>query len=518
LGTGTSEDWRTHPLGQKAVEFFERLTLIGDYYGRRWKLEPQQDELVRRFYGTRLPDGSRQYNKLSIWEPRGRGKSQKAAGFGAYQFFCGPPGQEIYAASSDREKAKRIYTAMSTAIHADKSLNRLAECSDYNLRIRHRRNGTVFQALAADSDQGHSLSPSMLIADEVHLWYGTKGRKLYDALTSGFQKRKSRLEIQISTAGDNRQSLAWDLYSYARNVRDGVIKDPRTLVHIAEVPESEDWRDPEVWQRYVPCSFVNWDEVREECRLAQIIRYKEYSFRQLYLNQWIEHQAESWVKPSEWRACQDDYTPEDLYGQRCTAALDLSSVRDLTALTLYCPDTHRTLSWCWLPGDGIFDREERDQVTYRRWADDGHLYLTTGGRIVHSEVAEKVNEILMNYDVVRLVADPYSLHLIAPYLNQEPERYPQSPGYMSPPTKWLETAISTRAIKHNGNPLLAWCVGNVVVEKDKYENVTPVKGKSRNRIDAAVALVMAVGAWIGGEGAQSEDLSRFCANRDNLLI
>lgn len=511
-----SQAWRTDPNGEKAIRFLSNLTLIGDYSGQRWNLDPWQDEWIRELYGRRNADGTRQTTRVSLWFPRGAGKTQQAAGLATFQLFAGPAGQEIYAAGPDRDKASRLFKSMAQMIRADRHLAKLCDISDHYLRIKIASKNCTFQALAADSDQGHGLAPSMLVLDELHLW---KSRSLYDALTSGFGKRKkgSRLEVQISTAGRRKEGLAWDLYSRAKNVRDGVIQDPETLVRIFEAPLEDDWTDPATWRKAMPFSFVDFDFIAAECRLARQIRWREAAFRQLYLNQWIEFAEDTWIAPDEWDACRDDYSPDELVGEPCYAALDLSSVKDLTSVSLWFPESKRTLSWSWLPSQGLKDREDRDGVTYLAWSQAGHLYFTSGGRIVHSEVAEKLNEILHTHNVVRFVADPYTLHLIAPYLDQLPEVYPQNPAHMSPPAKWFDTAVASRDIHHNGDPLLAWCVGNTVVENDKYENIRPCKSKSRKRIDPCVALIMAIGAWLGGE-APAPSSTDFYSDPANYLI
>jgi phage terminase large subunit-like protein len=475
------------------------LTLTGDYSGQRWKLGPWQRDWISELYGSRNPDGTRAKTKVSLWLPRGGAKTTQAAGIGVYELLFGPPGREIYSAGPTLEKAELLFKTAAQMIRANKYLSSRVDISDHYRRIKVIGKNSTFRSLAADTDRGHGFAPSTLILDEVHLW---KSREMYDSLITGFGKRKkgSRLEIQISTAGKSKTGLAWDLYTYAKNVRDKVVTDPETVVRIFEAADEDDWTDPKVWRKAMPFTFVDMEFIASEFKLAQVIKHKEFAFRQLYLNQWIEHSDETWISPEDWKACQEDYFEEDLLGEEAYAGLDLSSVRDLTSLSLFFPASNRVLSWSWLPSEGLADREEKDGVTYRKWKKEGHLFTTTGSRIVHSEVATKINEICQQFNVIKFVADPYSLHLIAPYLNQEPDKYPQSPGYMSPPAKWLETAIAERKVKSDGNPLLSWCMGNVVVEKDKYENISPHKHKSRKRIDPVIALVMAIGAWLGTQG------------------
>ncbi len=64
---------------------------------------------------------------------------------------------------------------------------------------------------------------------------------------------------------------------------------------------------------------------------------------------------------------------------------------------------------------------------------------------------------------------------------------------MSAPTKELARAILSRALRHGGNLLLRSVIANVAVEKDAAGNVKFTKSKARGRIDASVALAMAVG-------------------------
>ena len=56
-----------------------------------------------------------------------------------------------------------------------------------------------------------------------------------------------------------------------------------------------------------------------------------------------------------------------------------------------------------------------------------------------------------------------------------------------------ERAILDRRIRHGGNPVLTWNVANLSVTTDPAGNRKPVKLGTGQRIDAAVALIMAIG-------------------------
>jgi phage terminase large subunit-like protein len=71
---------------------------------------------------------------------------------------------------------------------------------------------------------------------------------------------------------------------------------------------------------------------------------------------------------------------------------------------------------------------------------------------------------------------------------------------MAPAIKELERAIIGRKFRHGGNPVLRWNFENVAVETDKAGNRSFHKGKSRDRIDGAVAAAMAVARASAGSG------------------
>jgi Phage Terminase len=47
-------------------------------------------------------------------------------------------------------------------------------------------------------------------------------------------------------------------------------------------------------------------------------------------------------------------------------------------------------------------------------------------------------------------------------------------------------------IQHDGNPVLEWCISNVVGRYDARSNVLPRKARPEQKIDAAIALIMGI--------------------------
>jgi phage terminase large subunit-like protein len=66
---------------------------------------------------------------------------------------------------------------------------------------------------------------------------------------------------------------------------------------------------------------------------------------------------------------------------------------------------------------------------------------------------------------------------------------------LSDPMKELEAAINNGRFHHDGNPVMTWNISNVIGKNlpGNDDVVRPIKQKAINKIDGAVALMMAIG-------------------------
>lgn len=74
---------------------------------------------------------------------------------------------------------------------------------------------------------------------------------------------------------------------------------------------------------------------------------------------------------------------------------------------------------------------------------------------------------------------------------------------MAPAIKEMERAIIGRRFRHGGHPVLRWNFDNIAIEVDKAGNIAFHKGKSKDRIDGAVAAAMAVARCAAGDSGLS---------------
>ena len=76
---------------------------------------------------------------------------------------------------------------------------------------------------------------------------------------------------------------------------------------------------------------------------------------------------------------------------------------------------------------------------------------------------------------------------------------------MSPPTKELMKLTLEERLAHGGHPVQRWMVDNIFIKTDPAGNIKPDKEKSTEKIDGAVATIMALDRALrhNGDGGRS---------------
>lgn len=494
----------------RAVDFFPAVLTHPDdspstKAGDPFHLRPWQRDFVATLFGWRRPDGSRRYTEGLGGVPRKNGKTALAAGVALYGLVAeGKTSAQIYSAAMDRDQASAIYRTASRMVMQNKLLMSRLNCVDSTKRIVYRQTGSFYNALSGDANTGHSKKPYFVLFDELHT---QRTRGLYDNLQTGMGSTVNRLFLSISTAGWDRESICFKVWQHARAVRDNNGAEfPHFLPMLYELGEKEDWRDEKTWERCNPNLGVSIsrDFLREEFAKAAVSAAFENTFRNLYLNQWVE-QAIRWLSMEAWDECGGELP--DLLDEPCWAGLDLSATTDLTALALVFrvgEDSFAVLPHFWVPEDTSRAKETQDRVPYRQWAQQGFVTLTPGNSVDHSFVIKYIDEIKDKYNLQEVAFDRWGAAPINNYLESAGiprDAFGQGYASMSGPAKELEKLVLARKLLHGGNPVLRWNATNVAIQKDAAENIKPVKDKSTGRIDGIVALIMGLGRAMGTSNA-----------------
>lgn len=495
----------------RAVRFFSLLKLVeGEHAGKTFELMPWMEyEIVRPLFGYKREDGRRLYRTMWLEVPRKNAKTTLAAGLAIYGLIADrEPGAQVYIGARDRPQARLCFDLARKIIEASPHI--ASRCQTHRSYIQTKKNGNVLRALSGDAPGQHGLNAHFAILDEVHVH---RSRDLWDVLSSSVGARRQPLIIGITTAGVyDPHSIAWEQHSYAIKVASGEIEDPSYLAVIYNAGDDDaPWDDPESWRKANPSLGRTIGEtfLEEEARRAKVSPARQTSFKQLYLNSWTR-EVQRWIDMAAWDACGAERIDRDkLKGRDCYVGLDLSSTTDVSAAVAAFQEEDGSFTIVphfWLPEADLAERERRDRLPYRQWANEGHLTLTPGNVIDYAWIKDWLKRFADEHRIVELAYDPWNATgLITELADAGMTCVPTRQGFgtMSAPTKELERLIMAGGIRHGGHPVLRAHVDAARVKSDPAGNVKPDKSSSASRIDGLVATIMAINSGMlkaGGPG------------------
>jgi len=505
---------RQKSIPTRKVELINQLTHTkGPFAGQAFNLRPWQEKrIIRPLFSINKETGLRQYRTCLLMMPRKNGKTELCAALAIDGLlFDNEIGAEVYSAANDKDQAALCFNVAAQMIRNDAELYGACDIIDSQKRIVHRKTGSVYRAISAEAYTKHGLNSSRVIIDELH---AAESRELFDVLSSSTGARLQPLVICISTAGYDRHSILWELYQHAKKVQETPELDPSFLSVIYEAPIDADWTSEDVWRAANPAlgDFRSLDELRAACKRAQEIPAQENVFRRLYLNQWTE-QATRWIGLDAWDLCRAPIDQAALVGRRCYVGLDLSTTTDLTAAVAVFPDDDgngfAVIASFFVPAERIRTRAQRDKVPYDEWARRGYLTATPGPTVDYEQVRAHLQDWRDLYDVRIVAFDPWNATDLVTRLENVDGftcvKIRQGKASLSAPSKAFEKSILEKNLRHDGNPILRWNVGNAAVDVDNAGNIQPSKSKSTERIDGVYALVMAIDAMHRDGGAKQPE-------------
>lgn len=486
-----------------SVQFLKNLTLTGEQSGQPFNLIPWQEEGLRRLFGTLTPNGQRRFTRSLWFLPRKSGKTELAASIVLYCLLgLGEPGQEIVSAASDREQAGRIFKAAAQMIRQDEYLSSLCIIRDSKKEIELPHRFSTYKALSCDVRKS-GKNTNFVICDEIHEWSSSKGRELWDVLSSSFGARSNPLFLSLTTAGIHDPNhfvfQEWELA--CRIAKDPKI-DPHYLPIIYQAEQSDDWTDEKTWHKAMPglkygCPRIEF--IRSEFNRAKVLKSEENKFRRFYLNQWVNH-CSTFFDMAEWDKCPSKIDIEELKNQTAYGALDLSLTTDITAFVLLFEKNgiFSVLPNYWIPEAKL--NEQKDGIDYRDMVQKGIVRTCPGRTINYDQVRSEINEICEPYQVAMIACDSWGAHQISNGLFNDGflvKYFRQGFLSMSEPTKELEKLILEKRFNHGGCPVLRFMARNTIVRPDPLMNIRPDKKLSREKIDGIICVLMSLGVWLG---------------------
>lgn len=505
-------------LAERACRFVQLLPhSSGDLAGQKLKLEPWQAFAFSSIFGwVTKKTKKRRFREAYIRVARKNGKSFFAAGIGTYMFCAdGENSAEVYCGATTMAQAKKVFTPARQMADRLPSLRSKFSISVWVDSLT-RPDGSLFAPIAGKPGDGDS--PHCAIIDEYHE-HDTD--HMYEAMTLGMGARSQPLTLIITTAGTSLESPCYDKDKQVKEMLNGHVPNDRLFGLVYELDEGDDWTDPTNFIKANPNLNVSisYDDLLAEMEVAKQVPRKVNAFKTKRLNIWVSGKA-AFYNMTQWHAAADkSLRYEDFAGEDYYLGLDLAQRLDLNAgVGVFVREIEgKKHYYCirpkfWVPEDTVRSTDPKIAKTadrYVKFVEMGALEATDGAEADYREILASIID-LQEIDKVRvseIPIDPSGATALSHELQDhgfEPISIRQDYTNMSPPMKELEAALAGGRFHHDGNPVLSWCISNVIGKNvpGSDDIVRPTKGDKQSKIDGATALFMAIGrAMLNGRAS-----------------
>jgi len=445
--------------GQEVVDFAETFLHVskGVRAGERLRLTNWQKDLLGSLY-ERRDDGLLRYRRSLVGLARKNGKSLVGSVIALYGLIEGEPGAEVYSAAGGRMQARIVFYVAKWQISQSPALSGI--CKVYRDVVEVPSTGAIYRVLSADAKLQQGLNASTVIFDEVHV---QPNEDLWNALTLSSGARKDPNIVGITTAGFDPDSLCGRLYNYGKRVISNDQVDERFGFFWWEAPEGCAVSDRDGWAAANPNLAEGLLDIEDmEVSMNQTA---EVAFRRYRLNQFVRTDGESWLPAGAWELCRSDM---ELKPDLPTfVGVDMALKHDSIAVVIAQPQDGRVV------------------VRAKIWHPDANAMDV-------SAVEQHIRDINREFNVVENAYDPAFFQRSAEVLseNHVMVEFPQSAARMIPACGNLYELIVNQVIAHDGDPMFTDQVMSAA-QRSTESGWRLSKGKSKRKIDAAIALAIA---------------------------
>ncbi len=486
----------------KFIELFKHTK--GEWASKRENihLEDWQCFVLTTIFGWVHRDtGKRRFRKAMVVVSRKNGKSLISAGVGLYMLAAdGESGAEVYCGATSEKQAWEVFRPAKLMAAQNAAFLRQFGVAVNASNINVLKNASRFEPLIGNPGDGSS--PHLAILDEYH---EHQTPNAHDTMVTGMGARSHPMMFIITTAGDNLAGPCYDEIITMRKIMDKVITgDDRFYAEWTADPEV-DWQTEEALIMANPNIdiSVSGEFLRTRQKEAIENARQQGIFRTKHLCHWVSSRS-AYFNLQKWNDCADSSLDlADFEGKDCYLALDLASKVDISAKILLFPlpeGKFAVFGTYYLPEGTV---ETTSNNHYRGWVNAGQMVATDGDMIDMDRIEQDILDDCARFNVQEVVYDPFQATMLVTHLQNEGVacvEYRATVQYMSEPTKNLDALVVAGKIIHDGDPVLTWMMSNVVCRVDAKDCIYPVKERAENKIDGAIALIMALGRASSGDG------------------
>jgi len=428
--------------------------------------------------------------------------------------LCWREDEEHLILAPTKEVADNSFKPAAGMIRADPELAALFHVQDHVRTITHRVTKASLKVVAADTDTVSGKKAGRILVDE--LWLLGKKANASAMLMEALGGQVSRPEgwvIFLTTQSDEPPAGVFrEKLLYHRGVRDGKIRDPRSLGILYEFPPellaSKAYLLPENFHITNPNlgRSVSREWLEDQLRRNQQNTdgsFQQFLAKHLNVEIGLALRSDNWAGAEYWEAMARPGISLDSILERCevvTVGIDGGGLDDLLGLAVVGREreSRRWLAWCraWAH-PSVLQRRKEIAPRLLDFAKAGDLVLVEH---IGEDVAE-VASLVFQIDQAGLLheagLDPAGIGAILEALvgmGIDPEKVVGvSQGWrMVGATKTTERKLAEGGLHHAAQPLMDWCCGNAKVEPRANSILITKQASGTAKIDPLMALFNAV--------------------------
>lgn len=485
---------------ERICRFAELMPHIkGDWAGRGELIHLEDWEvfiLASIFGWVHSTTSKRRFRVADLFVPRKNSKSTLAAVIGNFMLAVdGEFGAEVYSGATSQDQALEVFRpallmARATPIYRQK-YGVVANAS--NLAVIEKN--AKFEPVIGKPGDG--ASPSCAIVDEYH---EHKTSELYDTMQTGMGARSQPLILVITTSGSDISGPCFLHQKELEKILEGIIENDQRFGIIFGIDEGDDWTSEDSLIKANPNYGISVDAefLKSQQRDALADPRKQNTFKTKHLNVWVAA-ASPWLNLYHLQNGGDkSITLESFRSEEVVAGGDFASKQDIASVVwarrqrIDGLDHYYFTSRNYVPQAAV---DKPENAHYQAWVNSGYLIPTPGNMIDLEMIQEDILRSAETVILREFVKDPWGGQQLGSNLaiaGLTVVDIPQQVRYLSDPMKEIAALIDAGRFHHDGNPCYVWQLSNVEVQPDRNDNVFPRKLRATNKIDAAIATIVAM--------------------------
>jgi len=400
--------------------------------------------------------------------------------------------------SNSREQASIALQYATGIINHSPALNKRLDPQRYMIKFKEKMRGGYSKTLASNSNRLDGYNPSIVLIDEIH---AMRNHDIFNVIKSGTLSRDNPLIILTTTAGFSLDSLAFDLFENGKRCLNEDIIDDSFFYMLFCLDEGDDYKDTSIWIKSNPAinQTLYLDDLVSEWEQAKNLPSQKNNFLTKNLNLFLE-QSTAWIPQDDLRKRVQDIDIDEFKGEKCWAGIDLSSTKDLTALTLlFKRDSKFYVFPFFFFANNPEKMTRKGGVDLRYWIKEGYIYQCETPTIDYELLFSVIKELSERFHIEKLCYDKFNSALLVPKLQEIGifcDPFNQNTSQFNFPIKYMEKMVYDDTIVFQKNPVLLWNFRNIITYQDGNANVKFMKNKGNDSIDGAVSTAMAIGAHL----------------------